>query len=58
MVDALKRKGIPASIVGEVVPKGEGITLVEGAEERKLEYPEQDPFWPAFFKTVELLSKA
>ncbi len=56
VVDTLKEKGIPASIVGEVVEKGEGIKLIEEGEERKLGYPRQDPFWPAFFKTIELLS--
>ncbi len=55
LVLKLKNSGIEAAIVGEVVSKEEGMRLVEDGSERKLEYPEQDPFWPAFFKTIELL---
>jgi hydrogenase maturation factor len=48
----LERKGIPASIVGEVVPERRGIRLVEGGRERRLEHPVVDPFWEAFGKAA------
>ncbi|MBP7495731.1 MAG: AIR synthase family protein [Spirochaetales bacterium] len=51
---ALKREGIEASVVGEVVPHKEGqeIKRRDGTVE-KLKIPEQDPFWPIFFKDLE-----
>jgi hydrogenase maturation factor len=48
----LARKGIPASIVGEVIPESRGIILVEKGKERSLEHPRVDPFWPAFAKAM------
>ncbi|OGD21672.1 MAG: AIR synthase [Candidatus Aminicenantes bacterium RBG_16_63_16] len=48
----LARKGIPASIVGEVIPEARGIVLVEKGKERPLEHPRVDPFWPAFAKAL------
>jgi hydrogenase maturation factor len=51
---ALKQEGIEASVVGEVVPRKEGqeIKRRDGTVE-KLKIPEQDPFWPIFFKDLE-----
>jgi len=57
-VSMLKEKGIDAEVIGEVTDKVEEVVLVEGGEERKIKRPEQDPFWPIFFKTIELLSNA
>ncbi|MBN2331346.1 MAG: AIR synthase family protein [Candidatus Aenigmarchaeota archaeon] len=48
VVKALERKGIPASIIGEVLPGGEGITVSEGGREYGLEHPHADPFWIRF----------
>ncbi len=48
IVRALKSKGIPASIVGEVVPGRNGIHVFEGNKKRKLEHPKIDPFWGKF----------
>lgn len=47
-VEALKREGIPSSIVGEVVEKKKGITVFTGEGEFKLEHPGTDPFWQKF----------
>ena len=58
LLERLKGSGIEASVVGEVLPREEGIRLVEEGGERELEYPKEDPFWPVFFKTVELLRGA
>lgn len=55
LLKKLKSSSIEAAIIGDVIPKKEGIRLVEDGSERRLEYPEQDPFWPAFFRTIELL---
>ena len=48
VVSALKREGIPASIVGEAVPADEGIHIIDGDTEYKLEHPRIDPFWGKF----------
>lgn len=48
VVRALGKKGIPASIVGEVVPKKDGIRVIDGEKETPLEHPRVDPFWIRF----------
>lgn len=50
----LGRKRIPASVVGRVLKDRRRRTLrrADGRVER-LEVPEQDPFWPAFFEGLE-----
>jgi hydrogenase maturation factor len=48
VVRALKKEGIPASIVGEVVPKKEGIRIIEKNKTYQLEHPKIDPFWGKF----------
>ncbi len=53
VVDALSRKGIPASIVGELVDPKYGMVVVEDGRERKLEHPKVDPFWDAFYRALE-----
>jgi hydrogenase maturation factor len=52
VVTKLKEKDIASSVVGEVVPQGKGILLVEGNRESRLEHPRIDPFWAAFEKTL------
>jgi hydrogenase maturation factor len=53
VVEALMKKGIRSSIVGEVVGKRKGIKLIERGMERALEHPRVDPFWTAFGRTLE-----
>jgi hydrogenase maturation factor len=48
VVDALKKGGIPASIVGEVRSKGDGMHVVRNGRRDKLEHPRIDPFWGKF----------
>jgi hydrogenase expression/formation protein HypE len=48
VVEALKKEGIPASIVGEAVPKKEGIHVFEKDRKYKLTHPKEDPFWGKF----------
>jgi hydrogenase expression/formation protein HypE len=53
VVQRLGAKGIPASIVGEIVPKAEGMNVFEGGVKRELVHPRVDPFWQAFGKAAE-----
>lgn len=48
VVKALGREDIPASIIGEILPDGKGITISDGGSEYKLEHPKVDPFWIRF----------
>ena len=48
VVTALKKHGIPASIVGEVVGAKEGIHIIDGGTKYRLEHPRIDPFWGKF----------
>jgi hydrogenase expression/formation protein HypE len=52
IVEALQVAGIPASLVGEMLGEGEGITIIEEGTERPLEHPKVDPFWAAFGKAI------
>jgi len=42
---AFRKKGILSSEVGEVVPKGQGLTIVSGEKTSALEHPRVDPYW-------------
>jgi hydrogenase maturation factor len=53
IVEALSRKRIPSSIVGELVNPKYGMTLVEEGKEKKLEHPGVDPFWAAFYRALK-----
>lgn len=57
VVKALAKKDIHSSIVGEVVGKRKGIKLIEKGIERPLEHPRVDPFWTAFARTLEQVTK-
>jgi len=47
-VAALAKAGIPASVVGELLPPERGVRVVDDAGERPLEHPRVDPFWFRF----------
>jgi hydrogenase maturation factor len=53
IVEALSGKGIPSSIVGELINPKHGMILVEEGKEKKLEHPLVDPFWAAFYRALE-----
>lgn len=53
VVDALAKKGIRSSIVGELTDAGKGMVLKEGGKEKKLVHPVVDPFWRAFYDTAQ-----
>jgi hydrogenase maturation factor len=51
---ALHARGIQAAIVGEMLPASAGRTVVRpDGTESTLAFPEEDPFWAAFFRTLE-----
>jgi hydrogenase maturation factor len=49
IVRAIAARGIRCSVVGELIDAKQGMILVEGGRERKLEHPIIDPFWKAFY---------
>lgn len=54
IISELRGKGIEAMVVGEVTGLEEGRKLVsEDGKESELQFPEEDPFWKAFFETLE-----
>jgi hydrogenase expression/formation protein HypE len=53
IVDALSRKGIKASIAGELIDPKRGMILIEKGREKKLKHPIVDPFWKAFYGALE-----
>ncbi len=53
VVRVLSQKGIRSSIAGELTPPEQGMVLVKGGKERKLEHPIVDPFWKAFYDALK-----
>lgn len=53
VVEALAKKGIRSSIVGEFIRQEKGMILVQAGREKKLEHPLVDPFWRAFYHALE-----
>lgn len=53
VIEALSQKRIKSSIVGEITESEKGMVLVEGGTEKKLEHPIVDPFWKAFYNSLE-----
>ena len=53
VVKVLVNKGITASIVGELTPQEKGIVVIEGGKKRPFEHPRVDPFWDAFYKSLQ-----
>ena len=57
-VRALVDGGIDAAIVGEVLPRDAGRTVVRDGTEGSLEHPGLDPFWAAFGAWAEAAAAA
>jgi len=53
IIDRLAEKGIPASMVGEVLDAEQGTKYFQDGTEHLLVHPEVDPFWVAFGKAAE-----
>lgn len=56
ILKALNRKGIKASIVGELTAPGWGMVLVRNGREEELKHPIVDPFWRAFYEALQKYS--
>jgi len=56
VIRALTKAGIPASVVGEVRPRKEGIRVYDGRKSRRLLHPLADPFWSAFEQQLTMKS--
>jgi hydrogenase expression/formation protein HypE len=52
VVETLTKKGIKSSIVGELTEPEKGMILIEENNEKPLEHPIVDPFWKAFYNTL------
>jgi hydrogenase expression/formation protein HypE len=52
LLGILDENDISASVVGELTAPERGMILVEGGKEKKLEHPEVDPFWHAFYNAL------
>lgn len=53
-VESLKSKGIEAAVIGEVTSGGGVVLEKRNGGGMDIPIPERDPFWPLFFKTLEL----
>jgi hydrogenase maturation factor len=53
-LELLRSRGIEAAVIGEVV-EGKGVYLVDDGSERPIRQPGQDPFWPLFFRALEMV---
>lgn len=53
VVDALAKKSIRSSIVGELTEARKGMKLVENGKEKELLHPIVDPFWRAFYDAAQ-----
>ncbi len=52
VVQALSRKGIKASVVGELTSPEKGMILADHGKDNKLLHPIVDPFWKAFYDAL------
>jgi len=57
ILKALGKKGIKASIVGELTKPAHGMVLLRDGREEQLKHPIVDPFWRAFYEALEKYSK-
>lgn len=53
LVNAFEKERIPSAVVGEVVSRKQGLSIVKGNKARSLAHPRLDPYW----QLVERLSK-
>lgn len=53
VVEILKQNNIKSSVVGELVDPKFGMTLIEEGKDKKLEHPQVDPFWKAFYNALQ-----
>lgn len=49
----IKKRGIPASVVGEITESDGSIIITENGIDKELEHPRIDPFWEAFDRAAQ-----
>lgn len=54
VVQRLQQENIACCAVGEVVEKDQGIKIKEGTDLTDLAYPDEDPYWAAFFEAFNM----
>lgn len=53
IVDALAKKNIKSSIVGELTEPDKGMVLIEDRKEEELKHPRVDPFWRVYYDALK-----
>lgn len=53
VLQALAAKHIAASVIGELLPRGQGLWRVRGGQRAPLIHPQVDPFWEAFGRAMQ-----
>jgi hydrogenase expression/formation protein HypE len=53
VIEALSKKNIKSSIVGELTEPEKGMVLIDDGSEEKLKHPIVDPFWNAFYSALK-----
>ncbi|MEL7833544.1 AIR synthase-related protein [Fodinibius sp. N2] len=53
LLNHLNEQSIPATVVGELTEKNEGMILIEEGKEASFEFDGNDPYWNAFFEAME-----
>jgi hydrogenase expression/formation protein HypE len=56
-VQRLEKIGIKAEMIGVVIGRGEGVLLNDNETDTPIPFPEEDPFWPLFFRLHKKLQK-
>jgi hydrogenase maturation factor len=57
VLGALASRSIPASVVGELGPKGSDVVVTDESGEHPLVHPEVDPFWGTFEEYLQKQSR-
>ena len=52
LIDHLKDKSIPATVVGELTEQDDECMLIENGEEKEFQFDGRDPYWNAFFEAM------
>ena len=53
VINRLKKHHVECTVVGELIEKENGITIVENDERKALPYLQRDPYWNAFLEAYK-----
>lgn len=53
IISILTDNNIPASVTGELLPKNEGLKVIDQGIEKEFLHPRVDPFWKAFYQALQ-----